>query len=149
VIFSHVLYQLSYLGTVGRFRAWRSQNPTTHQTGHAIERLLRGPAVDDEEHFAGAHQTQLAAGDRFDRVRVLFEVEHLTPQKSVLGLEGGDRCGEFFLLVARAKHVEEAALAGYRVQSQRHGNKGEYLPYAARLTARLAIGRLCHRVSQE
>ena len=73
---------------------------------------------DDEEFLAGADQAQFAAGDLFDRLRILTELTRLLAELRVFSACPCQRRFKGSVLLPRLQHREEAAIANQGVDDE-------------------------------
>ena len=88
-----------------------------------LRRLGRRHVFDDEDALAGLDQAELAPRDLFDRGRILAQAPGLFAQPRVLGALTRDRRRQAVVLVARAQHRQQPAIADEAVDDNDGGDE--------------------------
>jgi|SRR5262245_30354213 len=78
----------------------------------------RFDVFDDEKLFAGLDEAQVAAGEVFDRGRVLAEASSLITQPRVLGADSHERLLERLVLVTLLQHLHQPLLTDKAVEHE-------------------------------
>ena len=78
-------------------------------------RSRRCDVLDDEDLFAGPDEPQVAAGDFFNGCGVFAQAPRLVAQAQVFGALAGDLRGELVVLLTRAEHRQQSAIANQTV----------------------------------
>jgi hypothetical protein len=85
--------------------------------------VRRGNVFDDEDFFAGLDQPELATGDVFHGRRIVLQPARLFHQPGVPGALARERGGQRVVLSANAKHREQSAVAGERIEDDHDGDE--------------------------
>ena len=88
-------------------------------------RRRRGDILDDEHLLAGMDEAELAAGDFFDGRGIFAQLTRFVAQPGVLRALAGDGAGQLVVLMARAQHRQQSAIADERVDENhdRHAHE--------------------------
>jgi hypothetical protein len=97
----------------------------------------------DEQLFAGLDETQVAAGQVFNRGRILTQPTRFVPKAGVLGADARQRLLERPVLLTLLQHLDQALLANQAVEHQHAADEQDQIldDTASAASERLTVRR--------